>query len=96
MFSGQLVCQSLYLDPMSSLPVVCGGVSCSVRLCGRFLVVPGRLHRRGVRPAPVLKCFLFVLLQGAIDGILNQSPADPEELCLVRLGPATPTWVDQT
>lgn len=92
MFSGLLVSQSLRLSPVMSLPVVGGGVSCSVRLSGGVLGVSGRLlHRRSVRPAPILKCFLFVLLQGAVDGVLDQSPADPQELRLIGLRPATPT-----
>lgn len=66
MFSGQLVCQSLYLAPMKSLPVVCSGVSCSARLCHSFLRVS-----RGLGPSSVLKGFLLVLLQGSTDGVLD-------------------------
>lgn len=65
MFTGQLVFQSLYLAPMMSLPVVCGGVSCSGRL-GGFLRVSG-----GLGPSSVLKGFLLVLLQGSVDGVLD-------------------------
>lgn len=95
MFSGRLLGRSLYLRPMMSLPAGCGGVSCSVRLRGEFLSVSWGLRRRGVRPAPILKTFLFVLQQGSTDGVLDQSPAHPQELRLVGLRPATPTWVEQ-
>lgn len=95
MLSGRLFFQSLCLSPMMSLPVVFSGVSCSVRLCCAILSVSRGLHGRGVWPAPILKCFLFVLLQCAIDCILDQSPADPQQLRLVGLGPTTPTWVEE-
>lgn len=84
--------QSLYLSLMMSLPVVWRGVSCSVRLCRGLPSVGRWLQCRGIRPAPILKCFLFVLLQGSIDSVLNQSLADSQQLRLVRLGPAMPTW----
>lgn len=76
---------------MTSLPVVCGGIGRSVCLCRGVLGISGGLHRRRVRPAPVLKCFLFVLLQGASDSILDQSPADPQKLRLIGLRKATST-----
>lgn len=87
--SGRLIFQSLSLDLAVSLPVIGGGVRCSVCFC-ILSVSRGLRRRRGVRSAPVLKRFLFVLLQRPIDGILHQSLADFQELRLVWLRP-TPT-----
>lgn len=84
--------QSLYLSLMMSLPVIWRGVSCSVRVCRGSPSVCRWLQCCGIRPAPILKCFLFVLLHGSIDSVLNQSLADSQQLRLVRLGPAMPTW----
>lgn len=93
MVSRMLVFQSLRLGRVRSLPVHCDGVGCSVRLCSSFICISRGLHCGSIRTAPILKCFLFVLLQGAVDGVLDQSLADPQQLRLVRLRPATPTWV---
>lgn len=86
--SGWLIFQSLSLDRVRSLPVIGGGVRCSVCFC--ILGVSRGLRRRGVRSTPVLKRFLFVLVQRPIDGILHQSLTDFQELRLVWLRP-TPT-----
>lgn len=81
---------------MPSLPVVCGGVGFSrVRLC--LLGGAGRLRQGGgVGPASILQRLLLVLLQGAADGVLHQPLADPQQLRLVRLRPATPACEDTT
>lgn len=95
MMSGLLVFQSLRRSRTVSLPVHRGGVGCSVRLCRSFLSISRGLYRRSIRASPVLKRLLFVLLQGAVDGILDQPLADPQQLCLVWLRPAAPTWVEK-